>query len=198
MSIVTLSDALIKRITASDGRILRDRILCGLCLKAGKRTRTFLIATSVSGKQFRCTIGRWPIVSVDEARALALPILQDCRRGVAPSIQLPRQLPTLTEAIANYCEAKKLKDSSKGRYLSIVRTHFTAWQGVTVDKLTGHEFAQNCHHFAQNTGAAVVDVGRGLIGALFKFLNATYDLSLDSPFAKLAAAGLMPDRATPR
>lgn len=122
MSIVTLPDALIKRLTASDGRILRDRILCGLCLKVGKRTRTFLIATSVSGKQFRCTIGRWPIVSVDEARALALPILQDCRRGLVPSKQLPRQLPTLVEAIANYCEAKKLKDSSRERYLSIVRT----------------------------------------------------------------------------
>ncbi|MDB5795719.1 MAG: hypothetical protein JWR25_2098, partial [Noviherbaspirillum sp.] len=198
MSIVTLSDSLIQRLPPADGRILRDRTVCGLCLKVGKRNRTFLISTSVAGKQFRLTLGRWPLISVAEARRIALPILQWCRLGNVPLSPVPPKFPVLAEAIAKYCEAKKLRDSSKERYLSIVRTHFRDWQNLTVDKLADGSFAEHCHRYAQTKGAALVEVGRGLIGALFKYLNATYGLSLESPFNKLAAAGLMPERAGPR
>jgi site-specific recombinase XerD len=198
MSIVTFSDTLIKGLTVTDGRILRDRVLCGLCLKAGKRTRTFIIATSVAGKQFRMTLGRWPMVSVDEARAIALLILKDCRLGQTPARRSSHQFPTLSEAIVSYCKAKKLKQSSTERYLSIARTHFAEWQDVTVDKLSGRDFAEHCCQFAQKAGAALVEIGRGLIGSLFKYLNATHTLSLESPFVRLAAAGLMPERAKPR
>jgi integrase len=198
MSIVTLSDSLIQRLPAADGRILRDRTVCGLCLKVGRRSRTFLIATSVAGKQFRMTLGRWPLISVDEARRTALPLLQKCRLGHFPSSHVQQKLPTLIEAIDQYCETKKLKDSSKERYLSIVRTHFRDWQDLGVEKLGDHSFAEHCQRFAQSKGAALVEVGRGLIGALFKYLNVTFGLFLESPFNKLAAAGLMPERAGPR
>lgn len=106
MSIVTLSDAFIQRQQYKDGRILRDKILCGLCIRFGARTQTFLIATSVGGKQFRMTLGRWPLISVEEARALAVPILKSCRTGQMPLKRLPPKLPTLTEAITRYAETK--------------------------------------------------------------------------------------------
>ena len=41
MPIVMLSDALLSRSTAGDGRILRDRILCGFCIRLHARKRTF-------------------------------------------------------------------------------------------------------------------------------------------------------------
>ena len=44
----------------------------------------------------------------------------------------------------------------------------------------------------------MVEVARGLWGALIKYLNAVHGLGLESPFTKLAAAGLMPERAQPR
>jgi integrase len=43
-----------------------------------------------------------------------------------------------------------------------------------------------------------VDVGRGVITALIKYINAVHGLSLESPFTKLAAAGLMPEHSQPR
>lgn len=43
-----------------------------------------------------------------------------------------------------------------------------------------------------------MEVSRGLWGALIKFINAVHGLELVSPFTKLAAAGLLPDRAQPR
>ncbi len=60
------------------------------------------------------------------------------------------------------------------------------------------EFTAHCQAFAQTKGAALVELGRGVVGALIKYVNAMHGLTLDSPFTKLAAVGLLPARAQPR
>jgi integrase len=144
------------------------------------------------------TLGRWPLVSVEEARGMAVKALRECREGRSPAKVKARKLPTLWDVLPEYCQAKKLKPASLKRYKSIIRTHFAPWQDQSVSALTGAAFSEHCHHFAQNTGAALVEVGRGVIGALVRYLNAVHGLSLESPFNKLAAAGLMPERSKPR
>ena len=59
-------------------------------------------------------------------------------------------------------------------------------------------FAEHCHDFAQTRGSALVEVGRGIVSALIKYVNAVHELALESPFTRLAAAGLLPDRSQPR
>lgn len=73
IAIVTLSDALIRKGLGQAGTTVRDRTLCGLCLRIGARTNTFVVAMSVAGRQIQVTLGRWPLITVDEARELALP-----------------------------------------------------------------------------------------------------------------------------
>ena len=198
MSIVTLSDALLQRASPKAGQILRDKLLCGFCIKIGKRSHSFLVATSVGGKQTRIYLGRWPLLSVDEAREMALPILRSCRSGQLPAKIMPGKLPTLWEALPAYAKAKGLRPSSLKRYESIVRTHFADWKDSSVISLGEVAFAEHCQQFAQSKGNAIVDVGRGLISAMIKYLNAIYGLTLSSPFDKLAAAGLLPEHAQPR
>ncbi|MDD2721368.1 MAG: tyrosine-type recombinase/integrase [Gallionella sp.] len=197
MAIITLSEALLKKLSATDSRILRDRILCGFCLKANKRSRTFLVATSVRGQQFRMTLGYWPLMSVEEARTLAMTVLRDCRSGQMP-VRKPTNYPTVRQALKAYCEAKGLQQSSRTRYDSLGRTHFADWLDQPVTVLADKAFSEHCHRFAQSNGAAIVELGRGVVGALLKYLNAVHGLKLDSPFNKLAAAGLLPERAKPR
>jgi hypothetical protein len=48
--IVMISESLLRRSIASDGRILRDRVLSGFGVRLNARKRTFLIAASVAGK----------------------------------------------------------------------------------------------------------------------------------------------------
>lgn len=127
MPIVLISESLLRRSNAADGRILRDRLLCGFCVRMNARKRTFKVATSVAGKQFRMVLGYWPLMGVDEARALALEVLRECRAGRTPSKTVPTALPTLREALVAYCAAKKIKASSQKRYDSLVRTHFGDW-----------------------------------------------------------------------
>lgn len=70
MPIVLISEALLRRQTVTDGRLLRDRVLCEFCERMNPRKRTFRISTIVDGKQFRMTLGYWPLMSLDEARAV--------------------------------------------------------------------------------------------------------------------------------
>lgn len=87
MPIVLITDSLLSRASATDGRILRDRMLSGFCVRLNARKRTFLIATSVSGVQFRMMLGYWPLMGVDEARSKAMDVLSLCRRGETPCRQ---------------------------------------------------------------------------------------------------------------
>jgi len=157
-----------------------------------------MIATSVAGKQTRITLGRWPLISVEQAREIATPILKACREGQAPPKATPRALPTLREVLPEYAKAKGLKASSLIRYESMLRTHFKTWFDASVLTLDSREFKEHCQAFASTRGNSIVEVGRGIIGSIVKYLNAVHGLSLISPFDALAAAGLLPERAKPR
>jgi integrase len=129
---------------------------------------------------------------------MALPILRSCRSGLMPAKIIPGKIPTIWESLPTYAKAKRLQPSSLKRYESIIRTHFTHWKDSSVMVLGETAFAEHCQNFSRSNGNAVVDVGRGLISSLIKYLNAIYGLSITSPFDKLAAAGLMPEHAKPR
>ena len=198
MPIVLISESLLLRSTATDGRILRDRVLSGFCVRLNARKRTFLVATSVRGKQFRMMLGYWPLMTVEQARSQAMDVLRLCRAGKEPSRRLRSDAPSLRAALADYCKAKEIKASSQRRYDSLCRTHFGDWLDRPVSDLGMGAFSEHCHTFAQSKGAALVEVGRGIVTALIRYVNAVHGLSIESPFAKLAAAGLMPERAQPR
>lgn len=49
MSILMLSESVVERLSYGDTRVYRDRVLCGFCIKVGRRIKTFIVATSVNG-----------------------------------------------------------------------------------------------------------------------------------------------------
>ena len=140
--IVLISESLLMRATATDGRILRDRMLSGFGVRLNARKRTFLVATSVRGQQFRMMLGYWPLMSVEEARSKAMEVLRKCRNGERPSRRVPQDLPTLREAYGAYCSTKGIKASSQRRYESFYRTHFGAWLDQPVDIRYNNDNAQ--------------------------------------------------------
>ncbi|WP_187645113.1 tyrosine-type recombinase/integrase [Cupriavidus campinensis] len=107
-------------------------------------------------------------------------------------------MPTVSEALLAYATAKKVKASSLRRYQSVLRTHFGDWLERPVSELKGPAFAEHCHLFAQKNGAAIVELGRGLVGSLLRYLHAVHGVEIPNPFIKLGAAGLLPLRALPR
>ena len=67
--IITLTETLLERLAATDGRVLRDRLPYGFAMRANKRRRAFLIAASVKGQPSSMMPGYWPLMNVDEARS---------------------------------------------------------------------------------------------------------------------------------
>ena len=135
---------------------------------------------------------------MDEARERAMPILRSCRSGQMPTTVMRGKLPTLWEALPAYAKAKDIQPSSLKRYESFIRTHFAKWKDSSVTELGETSFAAHCQSFSRTKGNALVDVGRGLVSSLIKYINAVHGLTLSSPFDKLAAAGLLPEHAQPR
>ena len=108
MPIVMISESLLLKTTATDGRILRDRVLSGFGVRLNARKRTFLIATSVAGEQFRMMLGHWPLMTVDEARSHAMDVLRQCRNGERPSRKGKTEAPTRRAALVNALAAHSL------------------------------------------------------------------------------------------
>ena len=198
LAIVLISEALLRRSRVGDGRILRDRVLCGFCVRMNARKRAFKVATSVAGKQFRMTLGYWPLMSVEEARAAATEVLRQCLAGIVPERVKRTEVPTLAAAYCAYCEAKGIKASSRKRYESLFGTHFGDWLERPVSEIGSAGFAETCRLFAGSKGSALVELGRGVVGALVKYVKAVHGLKLESPFLRLADAGLMPEKSKPR
>ncbi|WP_423370152.1 site-specific integrase [Burkholderia sp. LMG 32019] len=160
--------------------------------------QTFCVASSVRGKQVRVTLGRWPLISVAQARELALPILRKCRAGEYSVATVRAELPTLRHALGEYAKAKRVKPSSLTRYESLLKTHFLEWLDRPVSALRESAFGDHCYKFAQSKGAALVDLGRAVVGSITNYLGAVYGVSIESPFVRLGAAGLLPGRPEAR
>jgi hypothetical protein len=67
--------------------------LSGFCLRIGKRQKSFFVATSVNGEQFRMTLGRWPLLNTEDARSFAAEVLRNCRKGEIPARQICADVP---------------------------------------------------------------------------------------------------------
>lgn len=68
--IVLISESMLSKATATDGRVIRDRVLSGFGVRLNARKRMFLISNSVKGKQFRMMRGHWPLMIVSEAKSI--------------------------------------------------------------------------------------------------------------------------------
>lgn len=200
MAIVTLTDYLIQRQRVSDRRILRDRTLVGFCIVLNIKRQTFLVATSCAGKQVRVTIGFYPLMKTEEARAIATDIIKQCRAGTysKDDIKSTKSYRSIREILPQYIKDKGLKQSSLERYDSVMRTHFSEWYDRPVNELSLPEFAEHCHLFVQTQTVSVTEMGRAFIGAIVKYVNAIHSLNNVSPFHRLAAAGLMNEKLQPR
>lgn len=198
--IVTLTDSLLQRLKPDNGRIVRDRLIVGFCVRLYSKRRSFFIATSCCGEQVRVTIGYYPLIKTEEARAAAVEIIKQCRAGTYSKHSEPAisQMKSLKDILPQYIKDKGLKSSSEKRYDSIMRTHFADWYERPVNELSSTEFSQHCHQFVQSKTVSITEMGRAFIGAITKYINAIYGLNLVSPFHRLAAAGLMTEKVQPR
>lgn len=140
--------------------------------------KTFCVFKRVSGKLERVTIGRFPAVTVDQARGRATEIVASFFKGDNPA-EVKRQLKgekTFGGLFDMYIKDKSHRESTRTSYTTTVNKHLAhilplKISEVTRDKLRGLKIKSD----AQNNRV------RAIISAVFNWANAEGHIDLDNP-----------------
>lgn len=79
--IVLISESLLLRSTARDGRLLRDRMPSDFCVRMHGRRRTFRVITGVAGKHFRTPLEDRTLMNFEDAGGRAVKMLASTPRA---------------------------------------------------------------------------------------------------------------------
>lgn len=119
----------------------------GLKLKVGKKRKTFFMEKRIRGKgstSVLMTLGTFPSLPIDDARAQAKHLASLCERGIDPR-QKPEakaesqktEFITLDRAVRQFFHSKhELRPTSVSTYQTIVRTYLTDWLSKGMEELT--------------------------------------------------------------
>ena len=94
--------------TPEDGQAFyRDRELNGFGLRVGARTKTFFVEAQVRRRTIRVSIGRYPLMTPEQARRQALQRLSEMSRGQDPRAEEKKSRAlSLDAAFAAFFETK--------------------------------------------------------------------------------------------
>jgi integrase len=157
--------------------LVQDTELPGFYLRVSSRTKRF----AVLFRQHNTTLGTWPTLSANDARAVAFTLLRVIREPAVEEAGTPSLQSLLDEYLAT---KKRLKDRTKQDYRACLKRYWAAWLPRPVARLTPDEFRA---HFNLIPSPAQANYTLRIIRALFRFYNAAHDANLANPVAKLLA-----------
>jgi len=139
----TLTDAAIEALPpVLDGRAcVRDVRLSQLTLMVGPRSKTFYLHATLHRRTHRVRLGRWPIVTAEDARDQCLTTLRRLYKGEPVKLAKPATVPTLATVLAEYLAARKLGTKAAADLRSVIGVHAAAWQGKPIDALDARAVA---------------------------------------------------------
>ncbi|HFI9183420.1 integrase family protein [Escherichia coli] len=135
-----------------------DTEVNGLRVRVGSSgVKSFCISRKRNGKFIRATLGRFPDLSVDNARAKAMELLGEvATTGINPNIAKRtnnKAMITLSEAIDAYVKNRghRLKPSTEKQYRSILQNYSGDWMAHTLASISRERVEQR--HKAITDGA---------------------------------------------
>lgn len=190
---------IIEGITApNDGKRLYyyDSKVQGLTLSITEAgTKSFMIYKKVNGKPIRHTLGRFPAMTVEQARREGLKVLSQIVTGV-DTIKLKKamrtQSVTLHEVFEDFLEARKsLKPVTIHDYKRVMKEAFADWQKRPLLKIT-KDMVANLHRQLGSRSKARANIAMRVLRALFNFAAGEYEdengksLILENPVSRLS------------
>lgn len=189
----TLSDALISAITPSPagGRVrVQDTRLPGFLVEVSPRHKRFVVRSRGHYK----TLGRWPVITTQDARIAALEFLRELALGgpkapdaallAPPPVATEWSGPTLRTAIEEYVGVKRLKARTAADYQLCLGRYWADYLEQPLATLDGDAVLSR---FRDIRSPAQANYSLRIIRAVFRFHNAAHDDSLPIPTAKVLA-----------
>lgn len=140
--------------------------------------KTFCVFKRVSGKLERITIGKFPEITVTQARTKATDILASLFKGDNPA-EVKRQLkgePTFGDLFKDFMKNRKLADSTRVSYETTVAKHLAGILPLKVSQVTRDRLrALRLESDAQSNRI------RAIVGAVFNWANTEGLIDQDNP-----------------
>ncbi len=158
----------------------RDDLLKGFAVRITETgARSFIVETKVNGKTRRATLGKYPNLTVEQARKLAqerLGIIASGRDPEAEKREAQAAGVTLGQAFDAYLLARKdLKPRTIGGYRDAMRGGFADWQGTALVDITKDMVERRHRQIAQTRGEATANLCMRVLRAVFNFAAGKYE-----------------------
>ncbi|MDS4027480.1 MAG: integrase family protein [Candidatus Contendobacter sp.] len=167
--------------------------------------RSFLVYRKLNGRPVRVTLGRFPPMTVEQARRRAAGVLAQLVNGIHPleerrAVQA-RQI-TLREVLDDYLTARTLKPKTREMYRWLVENPagaFHDWKNRPLLDIS-RDLVEKRHRDLTARSPGVANLASTLLGALFNFARGKYEhngrpLVEDNPVRRLTATGAWCDLA---
>ena len=158
--------------------------------------KCFFLSRTVAGKTKRLALGRFPEMSLQQARRDAEKIAATVAVGVDPSqakrADRSRRI-TVIQAMEDYFEARgsNLKHSTKANYRRAVELHLSSWSSKRLSTIT-REMVEVRHRQLSKKSPSAADNTMRALRAIFNFAAGKYEdeqghpLYVDNPTRRLS------------
>jgi len=141
-------------------------------------TRSFQVYRKVSGKPIRVTLGRYPDMTIEQARKAAMEALSKLAGGTNPNEEKQRiklASKSVREALAEYQEARKdLKPRTRSDMASAFKEVFPDWLDKPLSKITPSMVEKRHREHGQTRSEARANLAMRYLRALFNYAEAQY------------------------
>lgn len=156
-------------------RFLNDSRLTGFKVIISSRSRTFVVRT---GQLYR-VLGRWPLISAENAREQALDLLRRLTAGgTIQTGACNAPIPTLREAFDRYVAAKRLKPRSIINYRSVLDSACPELLDLPMGAITTEFYIQK---FRSVKSPARANLHASLLASIYNYINAAANLAIPNP-----------------
>lgn len=196
---VGFTKALLDSIAPPSGKsrtYLHDSRVSGLCLSVTPAgVKSFLVYRKLNGRPVRVTLGRYPDISIEQARRLAAQRIGEMAEGVNPIARKREERQrgiTLGEVFNDYMtsRAKNHSENTKSNYNTILNSHLVEWREKPITAIS-RDMVERKHRVLSEVSPSAANKSMRVLRALFNYAQGKYEagsgqpLVVDNPVKRL-------------
>lgn len=165
---------------ATGQAFVRDTELKGFAVRVtSSGAKSFILEKRIDGKVKRLTIGRYPELTVEQARKEAHKLLGHIAVGRNPAAEKKQEAlqgTTLKQAFDDFVKTRKnLKERTLYDYRRLMTVAFVNWQDKAITSISKDMVAKQHRNIGAERGEAYANLAMRFLRALFNFAIAQYE-----------------------
>ena len=163
-----------------------DSVAGGLSVRiTSKGVKSFVVQRRINKKPVIITLGRYPEMTIQQARNTAIKALNSISEGINPNKksedEVIRQV-TLKQVFEDYIRSRgtNLKDNTKKGYISTFNSYLSTWSNISIADITRNMVEKKHREITQKSPTRANTVMRQL-RAYFNYAMGEYENSAGNP-----------------